>query len=256
MEEFVNKLDIGRFESTNGLWNKLMLNNPWSVGYVTTLIETKGFRDKEEWESHYYSSGKERERKLSSLSPDIRRKLDDEQLVLRNNIEIQQMGWDLKSLNLNYGRTTEQISRKGRILFEAARNSGIDISENECIEAVRFRVICQTWNGVIIRERRTIALLRESLPTMDFRKTDGDFDYQYAVDYQLFMNNSLICGIQIKPASYINSKAPYVLTAKAANKRKNTDYTNNFGVPVFDIVFERGEILNPLIKNSIKELLP
>lgn len=256
MEEFINKLDIGRFESTNGLWNELMLNDPWSVGYVTRLIETNEFRDKEEWENYYYNSGKERERQLLAFSPDIREKLDDEQLVRRNKTAIQQMGWNLRNLNFNYGRTIEQISRKGKILFETARSRGIAISESECVEAVRFRTICQTWNGVIIRERKTIDSLRKSFPTLSFRKTDGDFDYEYAVDYQLFLNDSLICGIQIKPASYANSEASYVLNAKAANKRKNDNYTNHFGVPVFDIIFERGEIQNPRIKDCIKELLP
>ena len=50
MEEFVNTIDLQKFASTNGAWNDLMLNDPWSVGYVTTLIELKQFKTKEEWE--------------------------------------------------------------------------------------------------------------------------------------------------------------------------------------------------------------
>ena len=56
MDEFTNKLNTALFESTNALWNDLMLNDPWSVGYVTTLIEMDTFDNKEEWETFYYKT--------------------------------------------------------------------------------------------------------------------------------------------------------------------------------------------------------
>jgi hypothetical protein len=37
MDEFVNTLNVAGFENTNSIWNLLMLNDPWGVGYVTTL---------------------------------------------------------------------------------------------------------------------------------------------------------------------------------------------------------------------------
>jgi hypothetical protein len=255
MDEFVNSLDIGRFESTNGLWNDLMLNDPWSVGYVTTLIETKEFVDKEDWENYYYSSGETRAADLSKLSLQLQQKLDDEQLVLKNKNEINQMDWNLKNLNFNYGRTKQQITHKGKILFNTALQKGINITEAECVEAVRFRTICQTWNGVIIRERKTIELLKRTFPSISFVKTLGDFDYEYAVDYQLYNGDKLLCGIQIKPSSYNKSNAPYVLKAKAANKRKNDNYNTKFQVPVFDLIYEKGQILNSQILESIKKLV-
>ena len=255
MDEFINSLNIGRFESTNGLWNDLMLNDPWSVGYVTTLIETKEFLDKEDWENYYYSSGEAREAKLSKLNLQLRQTLNDEQLVLRNKGEISQMDWNLKNFNFNYGRTRQQINRKGKILFDAALQRGINITEPECIEAVRFRTICQTWNGVIIRERKTIQSLKQAFPNIGFIKTAGDFDYEYAVDYQLYDGDKLLCGIQIKPSSYDRSNASYVRNAKAANKRKNDNYYNRFHVPVFDIIYEKGQILNSQVLKSIEKLV-
>jgi len=254
MDEFINGLDIGRFESTNSLWNNLMLNDPWSVGYVTTLIETQEFRDKEHWENYYYSTGENREIELSKLSSDVREKLNDEQLVLRNKSEISNMDWSLKNINYNYGRTKQQIRQKGKILFNSATENGINISEDECIEAVRFRTICQTWNGVIIRERKTVELLKKSFKNLSFQKTHGDFDYEYAVDYQLFNGDVLVCGIQIKPSSYDRSNAPYVRNAKTANKRKNENYSKRFGAPVFDVFFEKGQILNLQVFDYIKRL--
>ena len=61
---FILPIDAEKFRSTNDMWNKLMLNDPWSVGYVSSLIETKEWQTKEEWENFYYNSGEERKRKL------------------------------------------------------------------------------------------------------------------------------------------------------------------------------------------------
>lgn len=105
MDEFINRLNIALFESTNGLWNDLMLNDPWSVGYVTTLIEMKTFDNKEDWESFYYESGEERDNKISKLSIELQNKINDEQLVLKNKSEIYNMSWSMKNINYNYGRT-------------------------------------------------------------------------------------------------------------------------------------------------------
>ena len=50
MDEFVLSIDKDKFRSTNAKWNELMLNDPWSVGYVSTLIEAANWKCKEEWE--------------------------------------------------------------------------------------------------------------------------------------------------------------------------------------------------------------
>lgn len=60
MDEFVLSIDKDKFRSTNAKWNELMLNDPWSVGYVSTLIEAADWKSKEEWEETYYASGKVR----------------------------------------------------------------------------------------------------------------------------------------------------------------------------------------------------
>ena len=255
MDEFVNKLDTGKFESTNGIWNQLMLNDPWSVGYVTTLVESRIYKSKEDWEEYYYSSGDQRNIQLSNLSKEIADKMNDEQLVRVNKSQIEAISWDLKNLNFQFGRTKIQIAVKGRILFEEALKRSINISEEECTEAVRFRTICQTWNGVVIREQRTILLMKQKFPLITFEKTLGEFDYELAVDYQMFNNGKLICGIQIKPNSYVVSNAPYVRAAREANRKKNGNYTQKYGVKVFDVIFENGNILNQNIIGEIEKLL-
>ena len=255
MDEFINSLNTARFERTNGLWNDLMLNDPWSVGYVTTLIEMETFNSKEEWEAYYYNSGENRNLKISKLTSDLKEKLNDEQLMLRNKSEIYKMSWDLKNLNYNYGRTQQQIAYKGSILFQQATRKGVDMTEEECIEAVRFRTICQTWNGIVIRERNTISTLYRKFPTADFISTSGDFDYTYAVDYELKISEKLICGIQIKPKSYLGN-APYLRKAQSANARKNQEFKNQFGKPVLNIISKNnGEVINEEALNQIAHLM-
>ena len=126
------------------------------------------------------------------------------------------------------------------------------INLQECAECVRFRVICETWNGIIVREHNTITELKRLFHNMEFRKVDGEFDHQYAVDYELYNLGKLICGIQIKPQSY-TWNAPHIQKARIANKKKNEDYFNMFGRKVFDIISaHNGSIKNPEIIDSIK----
>ena len=252
MNEFIKRLDTALFESTNGIWNALMLNDPWSIGYVTTLIEMKTFDNKEDWESFYYKSGEERNNKIRKLSIELQKKIDDEQLVFNNKREIYNMSWDMKNLNYNYGRTKQQIAKKGAILFKHAQAKGIAISDEDCVEAVRYRTICQTWNGIIIRERNTIKTLKSKFPELDFVSTSGDFDHKYAVDYEIKNREDLICGIQIKPKSYLGN-APYLRKAQSANARKNQAYKNEFGKPIFNVISKtNGEIINlEIIKQII-----
>ncbi len=255
MDEFVNSLNTNIFESTNALWNNLMLNDPWSVSYVTTLIELEHFKRKEDWEAYYYSSGVQRNKKVISLSTELQTKLNDEQLVQKNKDVILKMGWDLRNLNYNYGRTQNQLARKGEILFQHASANGIKITENECIEAVRFRTICQTWNGIKIREKNTIKVLQHKFPFVDFISTKGDFDYSFAVDYELKIADKLICGIQIKPKSYMGN-APYLRKAQNANLRKNQAYEHQFGKPVFNILSKlNGEVINVEVLITISNLI-
>ncbi len=90
MDSFKNKLDIKRFNSTNGLWNNMKLNSPWSVGYVTSLIQSKTFQNKEEWEQFYYDSGELRKQKISILDKDLKSKLNNE-LFYDNQKEISKL---------------------------------------------------------------------------------------------------------------------------------------------------------------------
>jgi ferredoxin-like protein FixX len=248
--EFVCTIDLNKFRSTNALWNELMLNDPWSVGYVTTLIELQPFLKKEDWELFYYNSGEERHLQISKLDIAIQSVLQNESLIRTNRSEVDKMDYKLRNLNTQFGRTKDDFCNKGKILYDKVKDNGLRLTVEECIECVRYRVICETWNGIIVREKRTIATLQQFFPNSEFKKVLGEVDYKYAVDYEIYKNGKLFVAIQIKPKSY-TWNAPYILRARYANQQKNKEYTGLFKVPVFDIISDnKGSILNTdVLKN-------
>lgn len=234
MEEFVLNIDKEKFRSTNAAWNNLMLNDPWSVGYVSQLIETKRWASKEEWEQFYYDSGAIRNSLLGSKS-DV---LNDDTLQLNQDYVIKSLPWDLKNLNYQYGRTKEDLMAKANRLHGVASRLTIE----ECFECVRFRTICETWNGIIIRENNTIRTLSLLFPNLVYKKTDGETDHTYAVDYEVYYSGVLRYGLQIKPISY-SYNTPYLQKARYANQQKYAAYFKEKGVHVLVVLAKsNGEI--------------
>ena len=255
MDEFLNPVPPTLFRATNGPWNALRLNAPWSVGYVASLVEARAFAEKTEWRDFYYESGAERLRRLARLPAADRALLTDFRLALTDPGGIQRLPAALKTLNFDFGRTPDELAEKGRALHAHLTRLGQILTTAQAIDCVRFRVVGETWNGVVLRERATVAVLQTHLPGVRFEKTPGDFDHRYAVDYELFREGRLLGGIQIKPASYAASKAPYLLTARQANRAKNDAYRRDFGCPVFDVVANtHGEIANAAIIERLRVL--
>ena len=241
MEIFTLAIDNKHFQSTNGTWNDLSLNDPWSVGYVSNLIEEKQFKTKEDWEQYYYDSGRARLQQLAAVSDNDRRCLNDFLLKKNHPERIKTMHNNLCVLNTRYGRTKEELLKKANILYEKFKP---DLSLDDCFECVRFRTICETWNGIIIRERNTIKTLQKKFPKIVFSTVTGEVDYQYGVDYELYLGGKLLGAIQIKPKSYFGNTA-YTRKAQRSNSRKFEAYKNMFGQNVRVVVANmRGQILN------------
>lgn len=229
MDLFQNLIDLNKFKSTNAIWNELKLNSPWSVGYVTNLIESSIFSSKEEWRDYYYNSGKERLLQIG------RSRYVNELMDFKNfNPDIP---YEEKLKNFKYGRTEEELRQRGIYLFEEIQKRGnpLKITQKECIYAVKFRVIGETWNGVILREKSTILQLKKLHPEIEFIKVSGELDYKYAIDYELYKNGKRIAAIQIKPLSYKNGTSEEIQVCKNLNSQKNEIYTNTFGVNVYYI---------------------
>ena len=108
-----------------------------------------------------------------------------------------------------------------------------NITFKDCCWMVWFRIIGETWNGVIVRETNTIKILNQIYQNIfTFKKTEGDFDNKFGVDYEMFHGNKLLCGIQIKPSSYNESNANHLIRARKTNEIRNKNYQHSFNVPV------------------------
>lgn len=248
MDEFLLKIDNDKFRSTNAKWNDLMLNDPWSVGYVSTLIEAANWKNKEEWEEAYYKSGEVRNAYIEKNAENLGypKEFFNDITVPYNKEKYSSLSWNIKNINTQRGRTKDDLRNKGRILYDAVKGNGYNLSLEECVECIRFRVICETWNGIILRENNTVSTLKELFPNLRFEKVNGEMDHSFAVDFQVFSSstNKLVCAIQIKPKTYLGN-APYIIKARIANANKYAAYKEKYGVTVLTIIStSKGKIIN------------
>jgi len=254
MEEFINNIDSAKFRSTNAVWNSLMLNDPWSVGYVSTLIELQEWKTKEDWEAFYYQSGEERKKNISDFPIETRNIVENFELIRKDRSKVESLSWDVKNINKQYGRTQDDFLLKAKVLFDAVKNNGLNLTLEECYECIRFRVICETWNGIIIRENNTISNLSKLFPLFKFKKVSGEIDHKFAVDFEVYKDDKLVCAIQVKPESYLWN-APYISKARQANNAKNLSYSTLFNVPVWNVIADsKGNIKNSEIFENLKKV--
>lgn len=258
VDKFINKIDYLKFKSTNDLWNKLGLNTSWSVGCVALIIKQKKLKCKEDWYKFYFKSGETRLRKIKKLPQ------RDQDILM--SLHRPNFCYDKKYLNENFGRTKSEIGYRGDILYKALVKEGNtnNLTINECRYIAYFRTVCETWNGIMVREKNTKETIEDYFQDKGYPitliDTLGQFDSNFAIDFELYYNGTIYCGLQIKPNSYNGSKASdtkYINDAKKLNNIKNNNYTNKYGRAVYYIFSDHsGKISNPevlpKILNSIK----
>lgn len=249
MDIFKNEIAKDKFSSTNYIWNALGLNTAWSVGYITTLIKQKKFKSKDDWYAHYFESGEQRFAEISKLN-------ENDKLLINSNVPSNNKL--LNKLNFNYGRTKLEIALKGIRLYEAILKEGnpYNLTEDECKYIAFYRVVCETWNGVMGREFSTKKTMYNDFLTEGYEvsiiDTNGRFDYNYGIDFELYYEGVIVCGLQIKPESYKSNK-DYLKKAKEINEIKNNKYKSKFNRNSYYIYSnEKGYISN---KEVIQEIL-
>lgn len=246
-DTFTLNIDLNKFRSTNAMWNSLRLNDPWSVGYVSSLIEIYNWESKEQWENFYYAAGEKRNQYINENFTNnnlYNLNFFNDITVSYDRYKYRNLDIDIKNINTQTGRTKEDLYNKGLILYDAVKDNGFHLTIDECFECVRHRVICETWNGIIVRENNTISKLKSLFPTLSFIKSDGEMDHKYAVDYQVYNKNNLICAIQIKPQSYTYNTS-YIEKARHTNIKKYALYKEMSGRDVITVISKlNGEIQN------------
>jgi len=110
--------------------------------------------------------------------------------------------------------------------------SGIcsDLDKGTINDYVHFRIIGQTWNG-FINELNVIREIQNDFPNIDFRKANYELDESYFTDWEAYVNDMLLFGIQIKPITYKYMNTPYQMRAKENHEVQRELYKKEFGVP-------------------------
>ena len=254
MDVFINEIGDTIFKSTNSIWNELGLNNTWNIGVVSQLIKNKNFKTKEEWYDYYFKSGQTRLEKISSLSESDKTSLLQ---IRKKTIKHQH-----SNLNYDYGRTKQEIMNLGKILYEAIMEKGntLNISLYQCQYIAFFRTVCETWNGIMIRELKTKEKIEEHFSNLGIYisliNVSGKFDSKYAVDFELYCDGEILCGIQIKPESYMNQKTGYIYKSHQLNLVKNKIYKDKFNRDVYYIYSSHeGNILNKEVLSEINNII-
>lgn len=234
---------------TNNIWNSLGLNSRWNIGEISSLIKGKIFKTKQDWEDYYYSSGKDRLDRMKYYST---KAINEANSVIANYKDS-----EMVDINSKYGRTKEDLYNKA-LFFQhfTAKDSNLShLSVEDCFELIKKRVIDETWDGIVLRERNTIDKLSKLLPKFTFLETDSDKDCDYGVDYEIYYNKNLILGLQIKPESYKNGKdKDYLKKAWQINETKHSKYRKDFNRDIIYIFSDLdGTILDKTNINQLKE---
>ncbi len=239
MQEYISPISSKELSRTNKNWNKYQLNTPWSVGMVSSLIKRKPFESSSEWKAYYLSNGDLRSKGLKKMSSIDRYILN----YVRQDTAHTYYGHSqrYKHLQHQYGRSRSIIAHRAYILNRSMNHRyGMTLA----YDIVLFRIVGETWNGIILRERRTIERLEERFKDIQIRHCPAEDDYQYAIDYKIYREDIELCAIQIKPLSYASDK-PYIQKAHRANLKKNSLYTEQTNIPVYTILSD--------IKGHLKE---
>ncbi|PLS19573.1 hypothetical protein CVD28_03910 [Bacillus sp. M6-12] len=226
-----------KFKSTNKIWNDLGLNHAWTIGYLTKLFKAYSGKDYEAWERFYYQSGEKRLQHIHALPLEKQTLLKDFKIPSTNQYsELYQVTNEEKNLNAYYGRTEQELVEIGSFMYQQInkRENPLFITEKECIDFVKIRVLDEIFIG-IEREINTIKKLETFFPEATFKEVSVEMDAKYAVDYEVYLNGELMVALQIKSSHYKVDNQSIVKKTKAFNHNKNIAYTKEFGVDVLYI---------------------
>jgi len=128
-------------------------------------------------------------------------------------------------------------------------------SESDSKEHVYFRVVGQTWNGMI-KELHLISILSKEFLNVEFEKTNYELDECYFTDWEAYSFGNLLFGIQIKPISYKNMNSPYQMKAKENHQIQANAYKEKYSVPHIVIYYDGNDFYDKdYVFNQINTIL-
>lgn len=154
----------------------------------------------------------------------------------------------------DYYNSEQTLTPKGWFLFYKSV-MGVDIlkevsnkimeitklDEDTCFEYTKFRVLGQTWNGML-NEIDLINELKQEFPNIEFKKANYNLDENYFTDWEAYTNGKLFLGLQIKPITYQYMNTPYQNQAKLNHELQRQKYKDEFKVPHFLLYYENNKL--------------
>lgn len=253
-EERIKIRKSKEFKRTNSIWNDYKFNQAWTIGYLNNLCKNSNAKTFEEWEKCYINSGEKR-REIIDKMPGLKKYI----LLNCDNKSYFNLEEKEKELNTMMGRTLEDMENIAvkfhNILLEKKfKNISLDL----CLNFVYIRIIDETWIGRN-REINTISLLSKTFPVCDFIETSLSDDVKLAIDYEVKVNNKLICGVQIK--SDVNYRKIQAGNERAietiqTNYSRNKKYILRNKVDVLYVYStENGTVVNKEVISEIECLI-
>ena len=146
-----------------------------------------------------------------------------------------QLGWETFYLQDRDDRLVE--------IADIIANRYDYISHFMAYDYVFYRVVGQTYNG-FVRELKIIKRLSVEFPALNFEKAAYELDEKYFTDFQVYYDQELVMGGQVKPISYKYMNTPYQRKAKENHQEQRKLYMDTFNVPHFILYYDGEEIVN------------
>lgn len=154
------------------------------------------------------------------------------------SVKLDRLGWE-KYYNDNWGwHRLDALFKEVKDYCSVRYN----LTEYQCKKWIFHRVIGQTWNG-LIKEEELIKIIIRYFPKLNFQKTIFEVDKKYCIDWEVFNNDNLVVGLQIKPISYKVMHSKHQLKVKDFHKRQNEKYRELFA-PYYYVYYDKKGIVN------------
>lgn len=222
------------YKSTIGVWNDCHFNSRTSIGYSMKLIKECRPRTPQDWETYYLKSGEEGKRSIQNIP---------------NNTSKKTQSLLAKDINANHGKTAEDLEEIAKRFRGALASAGINVSPEQAFNYTYIRAIDEAWIGYkreMTAERALARFCRDNSLTLSSSSTHTDL--KRGVDYEIYQNGKLVCGVQVKGSAYKTAVKESAACRKLdANLSKMIGkYKTEKQVPVFFMFVERNRNIENL----------
>lgn len=217
-----------QFRKTNKLWNECRFNSPYLIGPIMKLAKNSGAKNWIEFKEYYFVSGNKRDDYYleDGINPTYILTKTGQLRFIKNNKE------------MKMGRSEQFINDLIKDWESCLKMNGFDVSYEFARISVYQRIFVDTMKGHEM-ETYICDLLNNIYKQFEFKKASPMIDESYNVDIECYYKNERVCGIQVKPISYLKGKKNQegVKMAQTINDNKNDSYLCNFGASVFYVYY-------------------